>query len=256
MLNEVTITRAILDRYFEKLKDFLEMDVAIVGGGPAGLTAGYYLARSGKKVAIFERKLSVGGGMWGGGMLFNEIVFQDEAKGVLEEMGVTVREYEPGYFTADSVEAATVVPATTIRAGVKVFNGVSAEDVVMRTGKVMGLVLSWSAVEIAGMHVDPLAVHARFVIDATGHDAWVTNVVARKVPGRLNTPSGGLEGEKSMWSEEGEKTTVENTKEAFPGLWVVGLSANAVFGAPRMGPIFGGMFLSGKKAAEELLQRL
>ncbi len=256
MLNEVTITRAILDRYFEKLKDFLEMDVAIVGGGPAGLTAGYYLARSGKKVAIFERKLSVGGGMWGGGMLFNEIVFQDEAKGVLEEMGVTVREYEPGYFTADSVEAATVVPATTIRAGVKVFNGVSAEDVVMRTGKVMGLVLSWSAVEIAGMHVDPLAVHARFVIDATGHDACVTNVVARKVPGRLNTPSGGLEGEKSMWSEEGEKTTVENTKEAFPGLWVVGLSANAVFGAPRMGPIFGGMFLSGKKAAEELLQRL
>jgi thiazole biosynthesis enzyme len=256
MLNEVTITRAILDRYFEKLKDFLEMDVAIVGAGPAGLTAGYYLARSGKKVAIFERKLSVSGGMWGGGMLFNEIVVQDEAKGVLEEIGVRVREYEPGYFTADSVEAATVVPATAIRAGVTVFNGISAEDVVMRTGKVMGLVLSWSAVEIAGMHVDPLAVHARFVIDATGHDASVTNVVARKVPGRLNTPSGGLEGEKSMWSEEGEKTTVENTKEAFPGLWVAGLSANAVFGAPRMGPIFGGMFLSGKKVAEELLRRL
>ena len=59
-----------------------------------------------------------------------------------------------------------------------------------------------------------------------------------------------------MWSEEGEKTTVENTKEAFPGLWVAGLSANAVFGAPRMGPIFGGMFLSGKKVAEELLRRL
>ena len=35
-------------------------DIAIVGGGPAGLTAGIYGARAGKRVLIFERE-SIGG---------------------------------------------------------------------------------------------------------------------------------------------------------------------------------------------------
>ena len=34
------------------------------------------------------------------------------------------------------------------------------------------------------------------------------------------------------------------------------MAANAVFGSPRMGAIFGGMLLSGKKAAEETLRLL
>ena len=53
-----------------------------------------------------------------------------------------------------------------------------------------------------------------------------------------------------MWAEAGEKQIVENTKEIFPGLVICGMAANAVAGSPRMGAIFGGMFLSGKKAAE------
>ena len=35
--------------------DYTDMDVAIGGGGPAGLTAGYYLAKAGLKVALFEK---------------------------------------------------------------------------------------------------------------------------------------------------------------------------------------------------------
>jgi thiamine thiazole synthase len=34
------------------------------------------------------------------------------------------------------------------------------------------------------------------------------------------------------------------------------MSANAVFGGPRMGPVFGGMLLSGEKLARELIKRL
>jgi thiamine thiazole synthase len=49
---------------------------------------------------------------------------------------------------------------------------------------------------------------------------------------------------------------IKNTREVYPGLIVTGMAANAVFGSPRMGAIFGGMLLSGKHAAEETLRIL
>ena len=59
-----------------------------------------------------------------------------------------------------------------------------------------------------------------------------------------------------MWADAAETNTLINTKEAFPGVYVCGMSANATYGSYRMGPIFGGMFLSGRKAAEEIDKRL
>jgi thiamine thiazole synthase len=94
------------------------------------------------------------------------------------------------------------------------------------------------------------------VIDATGHDAEVAKYVQNKSGCMLNTPTGKVIGEKPMDADTGERTTVENTKEVFPGLYVTGMSCNAAYGAPRMGPVFGGMLLSGKKVAEELLEKL
>ena len=105
-----------------------------------------------------------------------------------------------------------------------------------------------------GMHVDPLTIGAKYVLDGTGHDAAICEVTQRKA-GKLNTPSGKVEGERSMWAEVGEQTVVENTKEVYPGLYVIGMAANAVMGAPRMGPIFGGMLLSGEKVAREILSK-
>jgi len=70
----------------------------------------------------------------------------------------------------------------------------------------------------------------------------------------LNTSTGKIVGEGAMWAEEGEKTILENTKEVYPGLYVVGMAANAVYGTPRMGPIFGGMLLSGRKAAQIIIR--
>lgn len=255
-LNEITITKAIIDRYYEKLINHLEVDVAIVGGGPSGLVAGYYLAGAGKKVVLYERKLSVGGGMWGGGMMFNEIVVQEEAVRILEEFGVRTSQYEQNYFTADSVEAITTLISKAVQAGLVIFNCVSVEDVMMRTDKVIGLVLNWSAVELSGLHVDPLTIRSSYVVDATGHDVEVVSVVQKKVPGELLTDSGKIEGEKSMWSDKAETLTLQNTREVFPGLYVAGMAANATFGGPRMGPIFGGMLLSGEKVAQELIERL
>ena len=67
MLDETVISRAIIETYMKKLTENLSVDVAIVGAGPSGLVAGYFLAKAGRKVAIYERALAVGGGMWGGG---------------------------------------------------------------------------------------------------------------------------------------------------------------------------------------------
>jgi thiamine thiazole synthase len=255
-LNEVVITKAIIDRFCAKLKDNLETDVAIVGGGPAGLVAGYFLAKAGKKVALFERKLSVGGGMWGGGMMFNEIVVQKGALHILEEFGVRCQQYQENYYTADSVETVGCLTAKGVQSGLTILNCISAEDVMMRTDRVIGLVLNWTSVEIAGLHVDPLTVRTDFVIDATGHDTSVVRVVQKKVPGVLKTPTGKIEGEKSMWSDKAERLTLDNTREVFPGLYVAGMAANATFGGPRMGPIFGGMLLSGERVARDLLERV
>jgi thiamine thiazole synthase len=59
-----------------------------------------------------------------------------------------------------------------------------------------------------------------------------------------------------MWAEKAETLTLDNTREVFPGLYAAGMAANATFGGPRMGPIFGGMLLSGEKVAQELIQRI
>jgi len=121
-LDEVTITKAIMERYFDKFMNNLELDVAIVGGGPSGLVAGYFLAKAGHRVALYERKLSVGGGMWGGGMLFNEIVVQEDAKRLLDELDVRTLPYkEAGYYTADSVETVSTITSKAVKAGLVVF---------------------------------------------------------------------------------------------------------------------------------------
>ena len=58
-----------------------------------------------------------------------------------------------------------------------------------------------------------------------------------------------------MWADNTESAVVAHTKEIFPGLFVCGMAANAVFGGHRMGPVFGGMLLSGEAAAEQILKR-
>lgn len=245
-MDEVVISKAITESYLRDLLEMMELDVAIAGAGPSGMMAGYYLARNKVKVAIFERKLSVGGGMWGGGMMFNRIVVQSEAKEILDELGISCKEYQKGYYVADAVEAVSTICSKAVKAGAKIFNLLSVEDVVIRDNdRIAGLVLNWSAVPLANLHVDPLGIRARLVIDATGHDADVCRIVARRTGQNLE-----IRGEKSMWAEVGEKAIVENTGQVCPGLLVAGMAVNAVFGLPRMGAIFGGMLLSGRKVAE------
>lgn len=242
MLDEIVITRSIIEAYFKKLTDHLDVDVAIVGGGPSGLVAGHDLAKAGKKTALFESRLSIGGGIWGGGMGFNEIVVQESCKALVDEFGLRAKACAPGHFALDSVHTAATLVARAMDAGLVIFNLISMEDVVIKEGRVAGVVINWCAIQTMKWHVDPLTIHSRYVLDATGHPANVTETLVRKMNVRLNTPTGGIVGEKSMAADAGELQAVENTQEVYPGLLVSGMAANAVYGGYRMGRSSGACF--------------
>ena len=249
---ENVISHAILSKFSEKLLSGLNLDVALVGAGPSALVAARYLADAGLKCAVFERKLAPGGGTWGGGMLFNEMVVQQDAIHILDDFGIPYTEIpgNPGYYTLDSVAMASGLIFGCVKAGAVIFNAMSVEDLVFKEGHVGGLVINWTPVERLGMHVDPLTVLARAVIDGTGHPSEIMHLATEKAGIKLDTPDGKVQGERPMWVDQGEAQTVDNTKEYFPGLFACGMSANNTGGGYRMGPIFGGMLMSGKKVAE------
>lgn len=255
-LDDTVISRTIIESYHEKLLAALDVDVALVGAGPANMVAGYHLAKAGRKAVIFESKLAPGGGMWGGGMMFNEVVIQEDALSIVRELGIAVRPKEDGYFAMDSVEATSTIIARCVTAGTIIFNLIKVTDVLFRekgeSPRVSGLVINWSPVEHLGLHVDPVGIRATYVVDGTGHSADICRIVSSKLGVRLHTKTGGVVGEMPLWAEKGEQFTVSNTGEVFPGLYVSGMAANNAFGGPRMGPIFGGMLQSGKKVAELL----
>ncbi len=245
---EARITRAIIRAAARDWEEISNTDIIIVGAGPAGMTAAKYLAQEGFKVVIFERRLSFGGGIGGGGMLFHRIVVDERALPIVRDFGIRILGEEEGLYLMDPAEFMAKLAVGAIEAGAKIVHGVHVEDVIFRENplRVTGVAIQWSAVQLSGLHVDPLFVYSRAVIDATGHDAEVLRIAAKKIPElRLNVTS-----EKSAFAERGEELVVEKTGRIVPGLYAAGMAVAAVYNLPRMGPIFSGMLLSGKKVAE------
>ena len=253
-IDEIRTSKLILTGYAKKLENALSVDVAIAGGGPSGLVAAYDLARAGKKVVVFEKRLSPGGGMWGGAMGFNELAVEKDVADILEEMGIRYR-VEGNDIIADSVEATGALIYNAVHAGATILNIMNIEDVAIRDNRVMGLVINWTTIELAKLIVDPLVIEARAVVEGTGHDCHIAKLIV-KHGFKLNTSTGGIIGEGAMWAEKGEAFVVENTKSIFPGVYAAGMAACGIFGGPRMGPIFGGMLKSGRKVAKIILDAL
>lgn len=253
---EYQISSAITKGWFNKLQEHLSNDVIIVGGGPSGLLCAAELATAGIKTSLVESKLAPGGGMWGGAMLFNTIVVQSEAIFILDKYGISYQECGNGLFTVDAVEATSALIYHASHAGAAIFNGVCMEDVLVSDENVCGVVINWTPVLKLGMHVDPLSLTADIVLDATGHPSEVVSVLTRKNPVQLDLPQNKMQYERSMNAAAGEKACVEFTGKIYPGLYVSGMAACGVSGSNRMGPIFGGMLLSGMKAAKLIATEL
>jgi len=171
---------------------------------------------------------------------------------LLAELDVPLKEVQPGLFVADGPHACAKLVASACEAGVRVISLTSVDDVVLREGnRVAGVVVNWSAVDALPRqitYVDPVALRAETVIDATGHDAAVARRLADR--GLLELP-----GFSAMWVERSEDEVVQRTGEVHRGLVVTGMAVATVHGLPRMGPTFGAMLLSGRRAAQVVAEK-
>ena len=247
VFSETQISKLIIDSYHEKLTASLTSDVLIVGAGPAGMTAGYYLAKDGLNVTIIERHLAPGGGIWGGGMGMNEVVLQEQSLPIIEEFGLRARSRGEGLFTISSVELSAGLCLKALHQGVNILNLITLEDVSVHKNRVTGVVVNRTGIS-GRLHVDPLTFAAQAILDGTGHDAYVLNAIRKRGFFKDTPTEHALEG--PMNASEGEEFVVQRAGEVYPGLWVAGMSVCSAYGGPRMGPIFGGMLLSGRRVAE------
>jgi thiazole biosynthesis enzyme len=250
-VSEGLLARKIIDAFHEKISRITSVDVVIVGAGPAGLSASLFLAKNGFQVVVLERGIGVGGGMRGGSILLPVgLVEEGEAASIVRELGVRLKPAGDHLYVVDPTELAVKLAAKAIDAGATIWPGVIVEDLITRgrgaSLEVRGVLVNWTTIYESGWHVDPFYIESRAVVDATGHEASIIRILAKRHP-ELELRIPGMSTQ-NTWV--GEEEVVEKTGRVVNGLYVAGMSVAELYNTHRMGPVFGGMLVSGKRVAE------
>lgn len=251
-VREVEITRAIAEEFHSVLMDRADSDIIVIGAGPAGLTASRELALKGLRVLVIEQNNYLGGGYWLGGYMMNPVTVREPAQRVWDELGIPYKKVSDGLYLTPGPHAVSKLIAGACDAGVKFLNLTKFDDLVLRNGRVEGIVVNWMPVAALPRNitcVDPVALEAKIVIDASGHDS----VAVKRLVDRGLVEWKGMN---PMYVDEGEDQVVHKTGEVFPGLIAAGMSVTETHGLARMGPTFGAMLFSGKRAAEIAVDKI
>jgi thiazole biosynthesis enzyme len=251
-VSEKEITRTIAAMFNETMTEYTDSDVIIIGAGPAGLTAGRDLGKMGIKTLIVEQNNYLGGGYWVGGYMMNPVTVRAPAQKIWDELGIPYRKITEGLYATWGPHACSKLIAAACDAGVRFLQLTKFDDLVLKNKRVGGIVVNWMPVSALPRNitcVDPVALESKIVIDASGHDS----VAVKRLMDRGYMKWKGMD---PLWVEGSEDAVVNYTGEVFPGLIAAGMSVTETHGLPRMGPTFGSMLLSGKKAAEVAIGKL
>ncbi|BAT94019.1 thiamine thiazole synthase 2, chloroplastic-like [Vigna umbellata] len=258
-IKESIVAREMTRRYMTDMITYADTDVVVVGAGSAGLSCAYELSKNpAVQVAIIEQSVSPGGGAWLGGQLFSAMVVRKPAHLFLDELGVAYDEQEDYVVIKHAaLFTSTIMSKLLARPNVKLFNAVAAEDLIVKEGRVAGVVTNWALVSMnhdTQSCMDPNVMEAKVVVSSCGHDGpfGATGVKRLKSIGMIDS----VPGMKALDMNTAEDAIVRLTREIVPGMIVTGMEVAEIDGAPRMGPTFGAMMISGQKAAHLALKAL
>jgi len=225
-------------RYMTDMITHADTDVVIVGAGSAGLSCAYELSKDPTvRVAIVEQSVSPGGGAWLGGQLFSAMVVRKPAHLFLDELGVAYDEAADDYVVVKhaALFTSTVMSAVLARPNVKLFNAVAVEDLIVKGGRVGGVVTNWALVSMnhdTQSCMDPNVMEAKVVVSSCGHDGpfGATGVKRLQDIGMI----AAVPGMKALDMNAAEDAIVRLTREVVPGMIVTGMEVAEIDGAPRM----------------------
>eukprot|EP00897_Mesotaenium_endlicherianum_P002782 jgi/Mesen1/2531/ME000161S01581 len=258
-IRESIVAREMTRRYMTDMITYADTDVIVVGAGSAGLSCAWELSKNPDiNIALIEQSVAPGGGAWLGGQLFSSMVVRKPAHEFLDEVGVPYDELEDYVVIKHAaLFTSTIMSKLLARPNVKLFNAVAAEDLIIKSGRVAGVVTNWALVAMnhdMQSCMDPNVMESKIVVSSCGHDGpfGAIGVKRLKSIGMIDS----VPGMKCLDMNAAEDAIVKSTREVVPGMIITGMEVAEVDGAPRMGPTFGAMMISGQKAAHLALKAL
>lgn len=236
-IKESVVAREMTRRYMTDMITYADTDVVVVGAGSAGLSCAYELSKNPDiNVAIIEQSVSPGGGAWLGGQLFSAMVVRKPAHRFLDELEIEYDEADDYVVIKHAaLFTSTIMSKLLARPNVKLFNAVAAEDLIVKGGRVAGVVTNWALVSMnhdTQSCMDPNVMEAKIVVSSCGHDGpfGATGVKRLKSIGMIDT----VPGMKALDMNTAEDAIVRLTREVVPGMIITGMEVAEIDGAPRM----------------------